>query len=229
MNAYRIVTRRGEVSFLADTPQPAVLAIHGFRRSPQLIEALRDWIPGVGFIALPGHGEAPDLDEVSLPAWIAAWREALPHLGPPPLLIGESLGAILAMCLPARAVTAVEPPLSVENLWPLRKLIRDARARGVAIDPAQEALFDRPFDWVLDEVAAPTLLLAGDKPLLPERETATSPSLLTDEDFARYAAHPLIEAHRMPGGHSLLVEDTDGVVERARAFFARFPPRDQAP
>ncbi|THD78853.1 MAG: alpha/beta fold hydrolase [Phenylobacterium sp.] len=229
MMTYRVKTRRGEVGYIAKTQHPPVLIVHGFRRSPTHLRVLRDWIPDLGFIPLPGHGGAPQLDELSMEAWIEAWREAIPYAGPAPLLIGESLGAILAMSLPARAVVAIEPLLSVKDLWPQHKLIREAQARGTVIDPAEVALFERPYDFVLDNISAPTLVLAGDIPLLPERELEDPPSLLTDEDFARYAAHPLVEAHRIPGGHTLLNEDAAGIMERVIQFFARFPPPDQAP
>lgn len=180
----------------------------------------RNRIPGLGLAALPGHGGAAELDDVSVAAWIEAWREAMNILGPR-LLVGESLGAIVAMCLPAKAVVAVEPLLTVEHLWPQREVIRNARARGVEISAAHEALFNHSYEWVLDRISAPTLVIAGMTPLLPQRPLQSfAPSLLTDQDFDRYAQHPLVKAYRIPGGHTLLDENPDAVVTLASPFLA---------
>jgi pimeloyl-ACP methyl ester carboxylesterase len=221
MQTYVFETSRGPVAMVADGPRPDTLLIHGFRRSPA---HLREWarrIPGAGLVALPGHGGTPELAEVSVEAWIAAWREALPQIGADLTLIGESLGAMVAMSLPARITVAVEPLLSVDDIWPQHEVMRRAKARGVDIGPAYEALFDRSYDWVLDRISAPTLVIGGDMPLLPQRPLPTAPSLLTDDDFARYAGHPLVEAHRIPGGHTLLDENPGDVVRLLRSFFAR--------
>jgi pimeloyl-ACP methyl ester carboxylesterase len=156
------------------------------------------------------------LDEVSLEAWIDAWREALGRLPGPHYLIAESLGAMVAMCLPARAVVAVDPLLSVDQIWPQRRALVEM---GDSNPPAYRALFDHPFDWVLERISAPTLVIAGDEPLLPERATARPPSLLTDADLERYAAHPQVEALRIPGGHALLDENPGEVLALATAFF----------
>lgn len=220
MSNYVVRTSRGPVYFHAEERSPRVMLIHGFKRSPRHVAAWRQRIPGLGLISLPGHGDAPELDEVSIETWVAAWREALSNLGGPKLLIGESLGAIVAMCLPARAVVAVEPLLGVEHIWPQHQVMRNARARGMEIGAAYEALFDSSYDWVLDRISAPTLVIAGQTPLLPPRPLDVAPSLLTDEDFDRYAAHPLVEARRIPGGHTLLDENPDGVMELVAPFLA---------
>ncbi|MCW2905178.1 MAG: alpha/beta hydrolase [Phenylobacterium sp.] len=228
MTSYVIDTSRGRVVFLAETPRPATLIIHGFKRAPGNLAWWRDKVPNPGFVTLPGHGRAAELDEVSVEAWIDAWRQALSHFETPPTIVAESLGAIVAMCLPARAVVAVEPLLTVDHLWPQHRVIRNARARGIDIGPAYEALFNRPYDWVLNRITAPTLVIAGDLPLLPERQCPVAPSLLTDEDFARYADHPLVEAHRIRGGHTLMDENPDGVLALAGPFLARHATSDQS-
>lgn len=221
MRNYTVVTGEGSVVFTAESAAPRVLMIHGFKRRASQLAPWRERIPGLGFVHLPGHSGAPAFAEVSLEAWIRGLGEMVAILPQPPLLIAESLGAIVAMALPGRAVIAVEPPLSTHQLWPLHRTIRNARARGMEIEPAMEALFAQPFTWVLDRIRAPTLVLAGTEPLLPERMTAHEPSLLTDEDFAAYAAHPLVEAHRITGGHTLLDHSPQGVMAAAAAFMTR--------
>lgn len=218
MQRYAIQTSRGPVQFLATDPFPTALLFHGFKRGPQFLGEWPNRIPGLGLAVLPGHAGAPELDEVSVAAWIAAWREALARFKAPQILIGESLGALVAMCLPAKAVAAVEPLLSVENIWPQHEVMRNARARGIEIGAEYEALFDRSYDWVLEQISAPTLLLAGTTPLLPQRPLDHAPSLLTDQDFDRYAAHPLVQARRIAGGHNLLDENPDDVMAAIAGF-----------
>ncbi len=218
---FHLQTPRGVIVYSAMTKTPNVLAIHGFKRS---VSALLPWaerIPGLGFVHLPGHGGRPSFDEVSVPAWIEGVQKLVETFPEPPLIIAESLGAMVAMSVSARAVIAVEPLLSTAQLWPLHRTIRDARARGVPISPEDEALFAGSFHWVLDRISAPTLVLAGLTPLLPERVVRPEPSLLTDEDFAIYAGHPLVEAHRIPGGHTLLDHSRDHVMAAASNFMVR--------
>lgn len=221
MKNFFVETPKGSVVYTAETRTPKVLMIHGFKRRADQLLAWRDRIPGLGLVHLPGHSGAPELGEVSIKAWIEGLRRMMVMFPRPPLLIAESLGAVVAMALPSRALIAVEPLLSTDQLWPLHRTIRDARARGIAIGPEYEALFETPFDWVLERIAVPTLVLAGSVPLLPERPVRPEPSLLTDEDFAIYAGHPLVEAHRVEGGHTLLDHNPVGVMDAAAAFMAK--------
>jgi hypothetical protein len=215
---YVVETAEGRAVYSAMTRHPPVLMFHGFKRQAAQLVPWRDLVPGVGFVHLPGHSGAPEFSSVSLEAWIRGFREVIATFPEPPLVIAESLGAIVAMALPFRALVAVEPPLSTHQLWPLHRTIRRARERGIEIDPALERLFDQPFHWAMEHIKAPTLVLAGLEPLMPEREVLPEPSILSDEDFAAYAAHPWIEAHRIPGGHTLLDHSRGAVMAAARPF-----------
>ena len=222
LQSYQVSTPRGPVYLQAQNLRPHILMIHGFMRHPAMLEHWCHLIPDLGFINLPGHGGAGDLDEVSLQAWIEGLDAIIDVLeGPPPLLIGESLGAIAALGMRARAVIAVDPVLSTHQLWPQSAFFKKMRARGEPVRPDFEALFDTPFHWILERIRVPTLVLAGDVPLLPQRTGVRLPSLLTDEDLALYAAHPLVEAMRIPGGHNLLDKNPQGVLEAAGPFIAR--------
>ncbi len=222
LQSYQVLTPRGPVYLQAENLRPHILMIHGFMRHPGMLEAWRRLIPGVGFINLPGHGGAGDLDEVSVQAWIEGLDAIIDVLeGPPPLLVGESLGAIAALGMRARAVIAVDPILSTHQLWPQFALFKKMRAKGQPVRSAFEALFETPFHWILERIRVPTLVLAGDVPLMPQRSGVRLPSLLTDEDLALYAVHPLVEAVRIPGGHNLLDKNPLGVLEAAGPFVAR--------
>jgi len=218
---YRTKTPRGVVVYSAEQEAPHVLIIHGFKRRADQLLPWAERIPGLGFLHLPGHSGAPEFEEVSVQAWAEGVQVVVESFPQPPLILAESLGAVVAMSVSARAVIAVEPLLSADNLWPLYRTIRNARARGLTISAADEALFNSSFEWVLDRISAPTLLLAGTTPLLPEREVWPEPSLLTDEDFERYARHPLVEAHRIRGGHGLLDKSRDEVMAASAGFMAQ--------
>jgi hypothetical protein len=220
---YTVNTSAGPVAFAAESPNPRVLAFHGFQRSADQLSGWLDRIPGLALVHLPGHSGFPALSDVSLPTWIAAFTEMTAVWDEPKPIIGESLGALIALSIPSKAVVAVEPLLSVDNLWPLRNTISRARAKGLEIGPEMERLFHAPFTWVLARIQSPTLVLAGDKPLLPPRDTPYEPSLLTDEDFAAYAGHPRVEAAlRIPGGHTLMTHGPDQVMAASAGFMARY-------
>lgn len=214
-------TSQGRIGYIARTQTPRIIMIHGFLRRPGTLFPWLDLLPDVGFLQLPGHGDAAPFRETSPTAWLSGLGEILATLPQPPLIIAESLGAALAFGLPSRAVIAVEPPLSTHQLWPLRQTIAHHRAEGLSIDPAIEAFFDQSFDWALERISTPTLLLAGQEPLMPERAPTPQPSLLSDEDFAAYARHPLVEAHRIPGGHALLDTHRAEVMAAAADFMGR--------
>lgn len=211
----------------AETRSPSVLLIHGFGRNATQLFGWRDRIPGLGFVHLPGHSGPATLDEVSVEAWTEGFTEFMSIFPHPPLVIAESLGAVIAMRIPKAALIAIDPLLSTDQLWPIHQLLRNARARGDASIGAFDTMFRESFATGLDQIRAPTLVLAGNVPLMPPRHLATAPSVLTDADFAAYAAHPLVEARRIPGGHVLLDENPDGVMAAASDFMDRhgYPSR----
>jgi hypothetical protein len=218
---YVVETSEGRAVFTADSPTPRVLLFHGFKRRAGQLLAWRERIPGLAFVHLPGHSGAPEFSETTLEAWIRGFRGLTAAMPEPPLIIAESLGAIVAMSLPYRALIAVEPPLSVHQLWPLHRTIASSRARGIEIDPALELMFEKPFHSALEGIQAPTLVLAGLEPLLPERDVWPEPSLLTEEDFSAFARHPMVEAHRIAGGHTLMDHNPEGVMAAAHDFMIR--------
>ena len=221
MTNFWVRTRRGQIVMTAENRKPRVLMIHGFgRRANQLFD-WRERIPDLGFVHLPGHSGPATLDASSMDVWIEGFTEFMAIFPEPPLVIAESLGAVLAMCVPTTALIAIDPILSTEQLWPIRRSILDALARGEDLREIYEALFPGSFAWVLDRISAPTLVLAGSVPLMPERDVAVVPSALTDEDLAAYGAHPLVEARRIEGGHLLLDQNADGVLAGAAVFMQR--------
>ena len=221
MQTFRYQSALGPIFYSAPTPQPKTLMVPGFMRKMADVRRWEQVFPDLGFLHLPGQDGAPLVQETSLQAWAVAFGELLSHFKSPPCLIGESLGAVLALCLPNRRVLALEPLLSVDGLWPLRREIFEAKRRGVEIKPELESLFNDPFDWVLTRISTPTLVLAGSDPLQPERDYRRPPSLLSEADLMRYAAHTLVDARRIPGGHTLLDTSPAEVAREALPFLSQ--------
>jgi pimeloyl-ACP methyl ester carboxylesterase len=99
--------------------------------------------------------------------------------------------------------------------------VERARQRGETIVADYDALFDRSYHWLLDRIGAPTLVIAGDVPLMPPRPLQNPPSAVTDEDFQLMANHPLVEAHRVRGGHAILDENPEEVATLINDFIRR--------
>ena len=136
----------------AETSSPSVVLIHGFGRRANQLFGWRDRIPGLGFIHLPGHSGPADLDEISLEAWTEGFTEFMSVFPKPPLVIAESLGAVIAMRIPTAALIAVEPLLSTDKLWPVHHAIRNARTRGQPLDDGFETMFRGSFARGLAEI-----------------------------------------------------------------------------
>lgn len=226
MTARKHATPVGDVWLVAKTEHPSNLLIHGLMRGPRALARWTHVIPDVGILVLPNHANAGSVAERSPRGYAEALRYLVKTFPEPPFIIGESLGAVIGFTLPSRGMVAVEPPLSVDNLWPLHRTIAAARARGLAVGDEVEAMFSEPFHWALERVSSPTLVIAGDVPLLPPRDVWPEPSLITDADAAAFAAHPLVEVRRIPGGHALLDTNPQAVLREIRAFAARVDQLD---
>ena len=206
-------TSRGQLKFAVEEPtnRPLVLFIHGFSRCPAHLAGWRALLPDadVWFAYLPGH-QAPDLNTLSLPAWSQAYREAAQVLfrGRDVTVVGESLGALVALSLPASRVIAVEPLL--QTRWPT---LISLRMMGDALEPRyRHAFFTHPHHDVLSAIQAPTTVLAGSSLMgVNPRSMPRPPSVLTDEDLDLFRANPLVTVQRIPGGHGLLDDNPDDV------------------
>jgi carboxylesterase len=91
------------------TAGPPCLAIHGLGGGPHELEPLTDALRAAGrrveSITLPGHdGPGPVMPASTWPEWVAAVEARLDEMGRdrPPVLIGFSTGATLALHLASR-------------------------------------------------------------------------------------------------------------------------------
>ena len=130
MTNYWVRTCRGQIVMTAETRTPNVLMIHGFGRKAYQLFGWRDRIPGLGFVHLPGHSGPATLDANSFEVWVEGFTHLMSIFPKPPLVIAESLGAMLAMCVPTTAMIAIDPVRSTDQLWPLRRAVNDAVVRS---------------------------------------------------------------------------------------------------
>jgi pimeloyl-ACP methyl ester carboxylesterase len=178
----------------APTPaKPLVVMFHGaFRDST----ALRRW-PGlfadaadVLLFDLPSHGRSAPIDDPTVARMAAALAPAvgamIPHR-PAVLLIGESVGALVALALQRLirgrvpvGLMLIDPPMSTAKLWSVQIGLRERWANpgeirhlhevaravfGFAPDELREILY---FD-LFDDLQVPTTVVTGDVPLFPPR------------------------------------------------------------
>ena len=208
-----VETSRGTVVFRYGgwSEKPIAVMFHGFLRSADDLAAWSERLPdhNLLFAVLPWHN-APDV-EGGLPGYVDAFAEAFRGFpSAADLVVGESLGALIALGTPGRRVVAVDPFLTTAKLWPVHVMVRDRRKANPQAARSYEAIFDRKdHRFILDRIRSPTLVIGGDEPLMPPRFMPAPPSLLDEEDFAAFAAHPLVTALRISGGHALLHQAPD--------------------
>lgn len=152
--------------FRVDAPGEPVahaLCIHGFTGTPFEVRPLADAMATMGVssvgVLLPGHGTSPEeLQSTRWHEWqeaaLAAW-DALPA-GAPKVLVGSSMGALLALRIAvlrpdAAALVLLAPALSLfadgelvaraslKGLWRLRPYQDKEQAGGDVADPEARA------------------------------------------------------------------------------------------
>lgn len=239
-----VETALGEVPIWTrgDPGGPLVVVING--AFPTAVDDLH-WldVPGaqMAFLHLPGF-HSRRLTEISVATFTAGHAEALRKaFGRPFVAAGVSTGALVAMGLrDATRVLAVEPFFATGQLWPLFKVFSSHAEHGVWPEAAQrwaDAIFGRSmngrdYHGVLTGLRAPTEVLVGDLPLMPERPVDRMPSLCSDSDRHALAEHPLITVETTPGGHEIdrrAIQDALARVSGASVLARPSPtPRRQA-
>jgi hypothetical protein len=209
MRSLHVDTPHGQVAFLYEgwSEKPLAVLFHGFGQTAEHLYPWAARLPdhNLVFACLPGHAGAPQLDG-GLREHIAAFRSAVSAFPTPPdLIIGESLGSLIAITIKARLAVAIDPFLSTAKLWPLHVLMRQGGHGTDRLRDLYKILFDdRDYRFVLRLIVSRALVIGGSDPLMPPRDFLTSPSLLDDADFDEFASHPLVQAVRINGGHALL-------------------------
>lgn len=199
-----------------------VAMLPGFARTAALLERWTELLAGeVRIFDLPGHGREPVLAQPSLARAADLYCERIPKDA---LVIGESLGGLIALEMAARGwrAVAIDPPLAPQKLWVLQGVVPQILARnpdqpwlaefvrvffGIGADGSAEA---RNYWPLLDAVAQPVDIVAASEPLWPVRPIAiapeTTPSVLDEVDAWRLARHPKVRFRQAQGPHALLTD-----------------------
>lgn len=198
-----------------DTGRPVLFAIAGAFAAPTYLHLLQTRFPELDLwrTHLPGN-HCPPLVTASVGVFGAAYSQALSSRlgGRPALVVGASVGALVAMALGSpeiRASVLVEPPLRTGQAWPLRTYPAKAPPGSEdflwnVLGVSAERQEPRDYLALVDQIARPAIALVGGEPLLPERRAAVMPSLVDEESRARLRAHPLVEVVECAGaGHNI--------------------------
>ena len=216
--------------------RPLLVMIRGaFPEIDQMVE-LGARFPQADFAwwDLPGM-HSPAFAESSVAGFARAMDEAidLAFPGRPVNVLGLSIGGTVALHLRnpfVRAVVACDPPLSTGGLWPIRDRFRLQGRAGFAdwvwalfgID--DEGVVNRDYRAALEGLHRPVRVLLGADPLEPERPTPRTPSLVSREDRALYAAHKGVDVLVVEGaGHNIPRDGQPAILSSLRQLIPDGP------
>ncbi len=214
MGQYRliqsVVPEGGTVAMYAAFPlgprvAPLVVVLHGALRDFSFVEGWADRLTGIAdvlLVEMPGHGRSTPI----LPARVEAladgvlWALKKEYSSRDILLVGESLGGLVALMIggradrgPVQAILAADPPMTTAKLWGVVK----GFSRAVARNPTSEFLrslafeafgltatdtYERIYYPVVGELKVPTVIVTGDVKLLPPRNTDRAACIFDDVD-----------------------------------------------
>jgi|GEM_PF-2028857 len=187
-------------------PRPRSFELQGYLPEARVLNA-----------HLPGN-HCPETAEHSVEAYAAAYDELLRQVNRPAIVIGASIGGLVAMAMRSplrRGLVLLDPPLLTGKLWPLfgtfQRLFRerpgDAYLRvflenlfGISVDGVN----GKDYRELVSRLDRPTWVLFGDQALMPERPFQETPSLLDTPERDLLAAHPQVRVRLIEGiGHNV--------------------------
>jgi pimeloyl-ACP methyl ester carboxylesterase len=184
---------------------------------------------------LPGN-HCPATAVHSVAAYAQAYDELLTQVGRPAIVIGASVGGLVAMAMRSplrRGLVLLDPPLLTAKLWPLipafqgwlRERPADAYLREVldaVFGVSATGVAERDYRGLVDRLDRPTWVLFGDQALMPPRPFEETPSLLDAPERALLQAHPQVQVRVIEGiGHNVGGRALAYVRTAARDLLAR--------
>ena len=184
---------------------PVLLVLHGALRNAEvLMQRFAPWSASfdIVFADLPGHGRSSPVLPATVEAFALRAGSAMQAKFPGRdlFVLGESLGGLVALAMGGqgwpclRGVIAADPPLTTAKLWHVAQAVRTALTRSPG-HPFMESFAaeifgiaraavpaERIYYPVLDRLRVPALMLTGDTPLLPPRQTASVPCVMDEVD-----------------------------------------------
>ena len=202
------------------TEKPLVLFINGAFsiERPRSFE-LPGLLPSAAVVNahLPGN-HCPRLVSHSVDTYAAAYVEALAQIDRPTIVIGASIGALVALSMKSeliKGIVLLEPPLQTEKLWCLvdsfrAKLMASPRDGGLreflwnVFGISETALENRDYRPLLDGLSVPGWAAFGGLPLMPPRPIETLPSLVDEPERALIRDNKLLKVEIVPTvGHNV--------------------------
>lgn len=166
---------------------------------------------------LPGT-HCPELTSQTLATFATGYASALMQIGRPAIMIGGSVGALVAMTMTAdviRGQVLIEPPLRTDKLWCLlpalqAKLAEAPNDKGLAdflwdvFGCAESSLEPRDYRPLVAGISCPTWAMFGGEPLQPPRSLTELPSLVDEPERELLGSHPLVKTRIVPTvGHNV--------------------------
>lgn len=210
MRSYFVETRHGAVVLAAEPAlmsrrSPITLLIHGAFRAPDNMVPISKRLGDVVFASLPGHRGAPELRDSTLGAWTEAFSEATATLSRPVVILGESLGGLVALGMKTEAPrVALDPFLRTGHQAELSQAVARARTAG-RFRGAADILSDGADFSHLAPASDRSRILAGSWP----------GSLMDAADEAAFG-----RVERVPGGHCLVEDNPDACICAVRDLLA---------
>ncbi len=225
MDRHTLLTPPGELwlwgeADALENPKPLVLFINGAFaiERPRSFE-LQDLMPEAAVLAahLPGN-HCPSWGSHTIETYAAGYSAALDQIGKPAVVIGGSIGALVALSITsllARGLVLIEPPLVTEKLWcllpSLRKMLlkapadEDLRAFIWNMFGVNETTVDpRDYRPLVQQLTRPSRAMFGEAALMPQRNFTELPSLVDAPERELLAQHPLVKARVVPVvGHNV--------------------------
>jgi pimeloyl-ACP methyl ester carboxylesterase len=189
--------------------EPTLLLVHGLGATADVWAAwepllARDW-PGRWLAPdLPGHGGSPELPEYTFDA-LAEAVGTLVEPGGRTVVLGHSLGGVVALALAARLPVAAVVGLGIKVDWRAEEL---DRARALAARPV--TWFDSP-----QEALARHLRVSGLDGLVGAEDPAATGGIREQDGRWRLALDPRAFAVGAPG-MAALIAGSSGAVTLAR-------------
>jgi len=209
---------------------PTWVVLHGSLGAIETVADFAEHAKNVNlvFVDLPGSGRSWRPTEYTAEGFA---RELLPALGSAfegdYHVLGVSFGGAVGLSLASndarcRGVILLDTPFSAKKLWHnhefLRRCLRNApddlHLRDFAWEiygVGEQAIAERTFWHLLDDVRIPVGVLTGDVPFHPQRQTDKVPCCLDKTDIDELKRRG-IEVGRVSGGHDLLHDNPIAVV-----------------
>lgn len=227
---YHAKTKHGVCKFIArpdikTSNRKKIVFIHGLARSVSDVAFgfdLAEQYGDVVLMSLPGFSSAEMIKDPTVTNIGDMYLEALSLICDTSnsILVGESLGGLIALSMSNRFDRAIviEPPISMENQWPIREM---ANKYGIGGNLFPSPLYERCMGSDSDEVQVSYMnlihncknnvcFIVGDVPLMPPRKIASAPSLVKpDEVDLLRSQGRCVEV--VPGGHDLIREAMNDV------------------